>query len=220
MKQQILKILNSFLPKNTYLVKSLAYIGYKFKTPISGDYIRVSTLELCCKEIIERSIDGNMAELGVYKGNFAWRMNHIMPEKKLYLFDTFEGFSEQDKHTELTKSFSTTTQNFSNTSLDLVLSKMKTPENCVIRKGFFPDTATDISDNFCLVSIDPDLYEPTLAGLRFFYPKLSRGGYILVHDFNNDEYKGAKQAVLDFCTEQGIGYTPIADIGGTAIITK
>ena len=213
-------IINFFASKNIYVTKSLLHSKHKFKTPISGDYIRVSTLELCCNEIEERGIGGNMAEIGVYRGNFASRMNLIFPEKKLYLFDTFEGFSQRDKQTELTKSFSTAEQDFSNTSINLVLSKMTTPDNCIIKKGFFPDTATDVSDKFCLVSIDTDLYDPTLAGLHFFYPKLSRGGYIFVHDFNNEGYKGVKQGVLEFCQEQGISYTPIADACGTVIITK
>lgn len=37
-----------------------------------------------------------MAELGVYKGKFAVEINKLFPYKKLYLFDTFEGFFSQD----------------------------------------------------------------------------------------------------------------------------
>jgi len=64
------------------------------------------------------------------------------------------------------------------------------------------------------------LYEPIYNGLHFFYPRLNKGGYIFVHDFNNDEYLGARDAVRQFSKEMSIGYTLIADAGGTAIITK
>ncbi len=37
---------------------------------------------------------------------------------------------------------------------------------------------------------------------------------------NNNLYKGAKQAVLKFCNDNSVGYIPIPDGAGTAIITK
>ena len=42
----------------------------------------------------------------------------------------------------------------------------------------------------------------------------------MVHDFNNLEYKGVREAVLEFCRENGISYVPIPDVAGTVIITK
>jgi O-methyltransferase len=88
------------------------------------------------------------------------------------------------------------------------------------KKGIFPETAKDVNDKFCFVSLDVDLYEPTKEGLKFFYPLLSPGGVIMVHDFNNLNYKGVREAVLEFCREKGISYVPIPDIGGTVIIIK
>jgi O-methyltransferase len=97
---------------------------------------------------------------------------------------------------------------------------MKHPDQCIFKKGYFPETAYDVNDTFSFVSIDADLYEPILSGLIFFYPRLENGGYIFVHDFNNTEYKGTRVAVLEFCTKNNIGFTPIPDIGGSIIITK
>ncbi|HVX25329.1 MAG TPA: TylF/MycF/NovP-related O-methyltransferase [Parafilimonas sp.] len=182
--------------------------------------MRYTTLELCCTEIRRNNVEGNVAELGVYKGDFAKRINQLFPDKKLYLFDTFEGFDEKDVSTEKQSNFSSGEQDFSDTSVELVLRKMKYPNKCVVKKGFFPDSAVDVDDKFCFVSIDADLYEPILAGLKFFYPRLEPGGYIFVHDFNNDLYKGAKKAVLEFCAASNINYLPIPDSGGSAIILK
>jgi hypothetical protein len=60
------------------------------------DYVRYSSLELVAREIYENKISGNVAELGVYQGGFAQYINQIFPDRKLYLFDTFEGFNESD----------------------------------------------------------------------------------------------------------------------------
>ncbi len=207
--------------KKLHLSKSLEFnTSFKQELAHNLDFVRYTTLELCCNEVKNNNVNGNIAELGVYKGDFAKRINQLFPTKKLYLFDTFEGFDQKDIIIEKQKSFSNGKQDFSNTSAELVLSKMKYRENCIVKKGFFPDSAKGVDDKFCFVSIDADLYEPILSGLQFFYPKLEQGGYIFVHDFNNDLYKGAKKAVLEFCAVNNINYLPIPDSGGTAIITK
>ena len=98
---------------------------------------------------------------------------------------------------------------------------MKNRDQCIIKKGRFPDTTEDIDDTwFCFVSIDVDLYEPTYEGLKFFYPRLTPGGFIIVDDYNNKLYEGAKKAVTKFCTDQKISFTPIPDIGGGVLINK
>ncbi len=207
--------------KKLHLSKSLSFnSSFKQELAFNLDFVRYTTLELCCTEIRRNNVEGNVAELGVYKGDFAKRINQLFPDKKLYLFDTFEGFDEKDVSTEKQSNFSSGEQDFSDTSVELVLRKMKYPNKCVVKKGFFPDSAVDVDDKFCFVSIDADLYEPILAGLKFFYPRLEPGGYIFVHDFNNDLYKGAKKAVLEFCAASNINYLPIPDSGGSAIILK
>ena len=184
------------------------------------DYIRLSTLELMSFEIQKRNLSGNVAELGVYKGKFARYINQFFPDRKLYLFDTFEGFDNKDIAGEKTKNYSSGSQDFSDTSIASVLDQMPFPERCIPVKGFFPESATGINDNFVLVSLDADLYDPIYAGLRFFYPRLVKGGYILIHDFNNDNYKGARRAVEQFCSEQNVNFVPLPDSGGSAIISK
>ncbi|MEP6713518.1 MAG: TylF/MycF/NovP-related O-methyltransferase [Ferruginibacter sp.] len=184
------------------------------------DYIRLATLELAAEEINSKGLQGAVAELGVYKGKFARYLNEYFPGRKLFLFDTFEGFDIKDVKSEQQQGFSDGKQDFSNTSIDGVLKLMKTPGNCIIKKGYFPATAEGITEAFVFVSLDTDLYDPIYNGLKFFYPRLVKGGYIFIHDYNNDGYIGAKKAVQDFAKENNVSYVPIADSCGTAIIVK
>jgi len=184
------------------------------------DYVRLATLELASHEINSKKLKGNVAELGVYKGKFARYINGYFPDRKFYLFDTFEGFDDKDVQTERSANFSTGDQDFSDTSVKQVLGIMPHPDKCQVVKGFFPQSAAGIEDEFVFVSLDADLYEPLYSGLQYFYPRLVRGGYIFIHDFNNDEYKGSRRAVEQFCDENGIGYLPIPDTGGSAVIVK
>jgi O-methyltransferase len=184
------------------------------------DYVRYSSLELAAREIYENNIGGNVAELGVYQGNFAKYINKVFPERKLYLFDTFEGFSENDMNIEKQIREFEKTEYFKNTNIDIVLSKMENKENCIIRKGYFPESAEGIDDTFAFVNIDVDLFEPIYNGLSYFYPRLNKGGYIFVHDYNNKHWTGAKEGVKKFSREKGIAYFPLSDTGGSVIFMK
>jgi O-methyltransferase len=91
----------------------------------------------------------------------------------------------------------------------------------VVCQGFFPETATGIEDQFALVSMDADLYKPMLAGLEYFYPRLSPGGFLMLHDYNHPKFLGVKQAVADFEKAHGkVAKLPIADKNGSLLITK
>jgi len=184
--------------------------------------IRSSQLELLAYEINDKKIPGSVAEVGVAFGDFAKLINESFPERKLYLFDTFEGFSEKDTKLETIKGFSEAAANksYDNCTTDIVLKKMPYPERCVFKKGWFPDSAEGVEDKFCFVSLDTDLYKPIYAGLSYFYPRLSEGGYIIIHDYASKHWRGVMSAVREYCAEQNISYTPICDAQGSVVITK
>jgi hypothetical protein len=93
----------------------------------------------------------------------------------------------------------------------VVKAKLPYPDRCVIKKGFFPETAAGVEDRFCFVNLDFDLYDPILAGLEFFYPRMTEGGVILVHDYFNPFYKGVKVAIDGFRKSSGARALPIGD---------
>lgn len=191
-----------------------------FYLPLKNSEVRLAALEMIAREVYARKIMGAAAEVGVYKGHFARHINHFFPDRRLYLFDTFEGFDERDTKTEVEHNFSDGKQDFSDTTVKAVLKEMERKEMCIVKKGYFPDTAAGVEDEFVFVSLDADLYKPILAGLDFFYPRLVHGGSIMVHDFNNQCYKGARQAVTEFCDRERIGYFCLSDLCGSAVITK
>lgn len=189
------------------------------------DYCRYRSFELFANEIIKNNIDGETAELGVYKGTFSRLINASFPQRTLYLFDTFESFNEEEFLCELENG--QVPDNFydifKNTSESQVLSKMIYPEKCVVKKGLFPGTAIGLENlRFAFVSIDVDFEHSVLEGLRFFYPRLNAGGAIFLHDYNNRFLGGVKKAVDIFEKESGhlLPKAPIADEGGTLIILK
>jgi hypothetical protein len=211
---------------NCIQINELACLGRNrvFDVNQNNDFVRYSSLELVAHLINSKSLTGETAELGVHQAHFAAYINQAFPEKKLYLFDTFCGFNQIDVNYDLTTGYTSDSfmklLNFTDTNENIVLNKMKYPEKCIFRKGYFPDTAQGIEETFCFISLDVDLYVPTKNGLDYFYPRLVKGGYIFVHDYNHGMIKGVKAAVDEFCKNNCITLFPLSDYGGTAVLIK
>ena len=185
--------------------------------------IRSATLHRIAGRIIDQQLPGSIAELGVYRGDIAWQLNALFPDRELLLFDTFEGFHENDVRVEQKHQFSRAkAKHFSDTSIEYVKSRLPFPDQASFYPGYFPDTAKGLEEkSFALVSLDTDLYEPILAGLQYFYPRLVRGGMILLHDYNNAQFRGCKEAVRQSeQTHCPLLLVPLSDLHGTAVILK
>ena len=185
--------------------------GY-FKEP------KISIIEMISREVYERGLIGEVAEAGVYRGNTAMLINRLFPDRKLYLFDTFEGFNDEDLNDESANNRYHSEIDFGNTNETIVMRRMIYPQQCIIKKGWFPQTAEGISDKFCFVRLDMDLYAPTIAGLNWFYERINEG-YICIHDCRSRNFDGARDAVREFCDEKGLGFVCLPDELGTAVIS-
>lgn len=181
------------------------------------DPIRFSTIALALNTIKKEKILGSLAELGVFRGDSSKIIHLLAPEKKLYLFDTFESFPLKyiEKKTEIDR--------FKGTNIEILKKNLGDLNNIVIKKGVFPDTTKGLeNERFSFVSIDVDLYQSTLKGLEFFYEKVEKGGYIFVHDYNkpNESNAGAFRAVNEFIQNKPEKIVELPDINGSIIIRK
>lgn len=187
------------------------------------DYVRVKCFELAVKEIRKRQLPGNVAEVGVFRGEFAQYINWAFPDRKLYLFDTFDGFDANEALRELKNGNCTEAfvEAYKNTDIDTVLSRMTYLDNIVIKQGYFPESLNGLEDRFCFVSIDVDFEESIFSCLEYFYKRLIRGGYIFIHDYNSN-LRGVEAAVDRFEQENNIwlNKVPLSDKSGTLVVTK
>ena len=183
---------------------------------------RTATMRLLAEQINSAGIPGDVAELGVYKGEFAQLINTAFSERRIHLFDTFEGFTAQDVAVERENGYSRAeTGDFGDTAKAAVDKRLFYPEKAVFHKGFFPDTFKGCEKlRFAFVSVDADLYAPTAAALPLFWDRLSPGGAIMVHDYNSTQFSGVRKAVDDFCSARGILPMPVCDLHGSAVLRK
>lgn len=182
---------------------------------LSGDPVRYGAVLLALEQVSRNKIPGSIAECGVYQGAMSKFIHSAIPDRQFFLFDTFHGFDPRDTG-------ATSDKRFSNTSVDKVLRRIGNTENVNVRKGFFPETASGLeNERFAFVMIDFDKYEPTLAGLEFFYPRVSPTGFIFVHDYSSPESDWACSRALDgFLADKPERPVLIPDSWGTALLRK
>lgn len=171
-------------------------------------------------QIVSKKESLSVAECGVYNGEFAKEINRCFPEQKCYLFDTFEGFDERDIKLEQGNGSKINVHHFTKVDEKTVFEKMPYKDKVIIKKGYFPETAIGLEEEFIFVNLDMDLYNPTLEGLRYFYPRMKRYGVILIHDFFSDMFPNVKRAVEQYESETGevLYKMPIGDDISLAII--
>tara|TARA_B100001540_G_C15807189_1_gene642629 strand:+ start:120 stop:821 length:702 start_codon:yes stop_codon:yes gene_type:complete len=164
----------------------------------------------------QTSLEGDLAEVGVYQGGSAKLICEVKKDKKLYLFDTFTGLpevSDDDTHFGQKHWYE---NEFSNTSVESIKKLLNKYSNVDIIKGIFPESGKGIVDRkFCFVHLDVDLYKSTIDSLKFFFPKMISGGIILIHDYHSD---GIQKAFREFKTENQIHVIELT--GSQAMIIK
>jgi hypothetical protein len=154
---------------------------------------------------LTHGLPGDVAECGVYRGGSSYLMAKELarqaPGKRLHLFDSFAGLSEpgplDDRHWRagaLACTLSEVTANLAEYSGLMA-----------IHAGWIPDCFRDAVDrSFCFVHIDVDLYEPTLASLEFFGPRMVSGGIVVCDDYGFETCPGARRAVDEFAAAGAI----------------
>jgi len=180
----------------------------------STDPVRYATLGLAIERINSEGIEGELAELGVWRGDTSRFLHLCAPQRVLHLFDTFSGFPDgltDDKP-----------DRFNHTNLDLVKQRIGDTRNVDFHVGFFPTTAAGLEGKrFALVMLDADCYPSTLSGLQFFYSRTIPGGYIFLHDFNSPESSyGVGRAASEFMSDKPERIVEIPDTWGSAFFRK
>ena len=179
------------------------------------DDVRYSTLALALQRIEIDKIEGSFAEVGVYQGATSLFIHRQSPNRTLFLFDTFEGFHTHDMERG-------SDQRFKDTSLPAVKKLLGDSPNLHFMKGHFPETAAGLeNEKFAFVMLDVDMYQPSLDVFRFFYPRLTRGGYFFMHDYNSPESERAvSRAAHIYMSDKPELLIEVPDYFGSAVFRK
>ena len=168
-----------------------------------------------------KGVEGLVAECGCYRGMSAYLICHTLKKERaefqgegFEIYDSFQGLSRPTKDDERwgkdVQAMDVYTGAFAAPLEDVQKTLAEFPR-VTVHQGWIPEKFDPTrSDVYRFVHVDVDLYEPTLASFRYFWPRLSPGGIILCDDYGG--VPGAQRAVDTFCEEQGLE-SQITDAG-------
>ena len=177
------------------------------------------------KYVIQHNIPGDIVECGVWKGGSIMTAvltlkNLKNQDKEIYLFDTFEGMSRPAEFDlpssgsdfnpiEEFKKIKThdDASNWCNAEIDEVKKNVFTtnyPKNKFhFIKGKVENTLPEFApDQISILRLDTDWYESTLHELNTLFPKLCKGGVLIIDDYGF--WKGCKKAVDEYFEKNSI----------------
>ena len=154
--------------------KLLSYFIESNKSNNCGDLARLWFVILNTKQIIDHSIVGYFAELGVWYGNIFHIHAYFssLSNRRLFLFDTFSGFDSRN----LSGIDRNVNVQFQHNSLLRVQKKLIDHlDRITFVPGYFSESldGQQMSEKFPVVSLDCDLYPSSKDALAFFFPRMS-----------------------------------------------
>ena len=179
---------------------------------------RIGALYDSLEYIRANNIQGDFVECGVWKGGnilgiIEYLAFHKMTDRKVFLYDTFEGMTppqDIDKDLNGRKAESILEDVMCISPIDEV-------RETILRSSFPMANVTFVvgdvcktlnnannlhKNNLALLRLDTDWYASTKKEMEVLYPKLNFGGVLIVDDYGH--WKGSKTAVDEYFEGQGI----------------
>ena len=146
-----------------------------------------------------RDVEGDVVELGCNVGTTSIFIQEALrgSMKRFHVYDSFEGVPKPEAidETDFKKGAARTTKEaFVKTFSD---QNILLPE---IHVGWFKDL--EYPDKISFAFFDGDFYSSITDSFEKVYPKMQKGGIILVHDYGWERTKGVEKACTDFLKDK------------------
>lgn len=148
--------------------------------------VNLSELAALCAQ----APDGNIVELGTYKGGSAFALHSVARGRPLHLFDTFTGLPEKTEQLDIfgIGAFGDVTES------NLQALKEHLP-NATFHVGFFPATMPAELSSIAFAHIDCDQYASCKAAIELWWPRMVPGGIMAWDDFG---FTGIRRAFDEY----------------------
>jgi len=183
----------------------------------------ILTLVNAVKYVVENKIPGSIVECGVGQGGSMMAVAKTLldlncTDRSLYLYDTFEGMTRPTK-VDINWNNESAIEKFEkekishdssiwrNTTLQEVKQAVYSVgyrrEKIYFIKGKVEDTLPENApESISILRLDTDWYESTRHELIHLYPHLSKGGIIILDDY--DHWMGSKKATDEYFSKNKI----------------
>lgn len=139
-------------------------------------------------------IKGEVGEFGCRSCGTTGRLAQYLidnnSDKRVYAFDTFEGFPYDDIYDgEIHR------KGQMSTDYQLIIERSRKFDNIILVKGMFENTLNDIDIQYCFAFIDPDVYQATSYVYNYLKDRMPKGAIMAFHDYGSKHCPGVKKVV-------------------------
>lgn len=173
--------------------------------------------------ILKNAIPGALIECGVYQGGSIIAMIRTLllngvTDRDIFLFDTFEGMPRPGQNdvyytgesaidTWQHNSGTAQGSNWVKATLDDVKARVLATgypqERIHFVKGLVEDTVpAGAPEKIALLRLDTDFYSSTKHELDHLFPRLSRGGVLIIDDYG--AFRGSQEATDEYVAQHGV----------------
>ena len=174
---------------------------------------RLDNLQRLTEDALARGVEGDLIEAGAWRGGATIFMRgilaaHGVADRDVWVADSFEGLPPPDVENFPADEGSKFHENeILAVSLDIVKRNFERygllDDQVRFLKGWFKDTLPNAPiERLAILRLDADMYQSTTEGLRYLYPKLSPGGYVILDDYECIEQ--CAKATTDYRAKHGI----------------
>lgn len=179
---------------------------------------RLYNLHAAVRYLVKANIPGDFVECGVWRGGSMMMAALTLLElgrtdKRLYLFDTFEGLPMPDKKLDVDvwgnnaadgwapHRKTDQSSKWAYASLEEVRANMESTgypmDKVFFIKGMVENTVpANAPENIAMLRLDTDWYSSTKHELEHLFPRLSNNGTLILDDYGH--FKGARQATDEY----------------------
>ena len=151
------------------------------------------------EKVLNANVSGDVVEFGCYVGTTSVPLGKRLmdTDKKLYVYDSFEGLPEKTQEDESPAGLQFVAGELLATKKQLIKNfKQAHAPLPIITKGWFSDiTLAQVPQQIAFAYLDGDYYHSVLDPLKLIWDRLTPGAIILVDDYANEALPGAARAV-------------------------
>jgi len=168
---------------------------------------RLNQLQECVEDVLAHNVPGDFIEAGTWRGGASIFLRailkaHCVEDRNVWVADSFEGLPSPN-----VEKYPADGGDYDYTSpiLAVPLEQVKInftrfgllDDHVQFVKGWFRDSLPGLRDKkWSVIRLDGDMYESTMDGLKYLYPNLSIGGYVIIDDYGGLEC--CREAVHDY----------------------
>jgi hypothetical protein len=151
---------------------------------------------------------GDVIECGIFRGVTSVLIAKLLElrqsDKKLFLFDSFQGLPEPDRRVDTSVRFQKGAWAASRQEVEALLARFGVLQRCVIAEGWFSETLPKLKSEqqFCFAYIDADLHSSTVDCLTHIWKRMPHDAVAVFDDYHHPS-GGVRKALDDWVAATG-----------------